>query len=52
MPSSSRDKGKHKDSPNFEKEVKNPSVKVTKRKRSVPVATNLITSTLVTPKPK
>ncbi len=49
---SSRGKGKHNVSPNLEKEVQNPSVKVMKRKRSILVATYPATSTLVTPKPK
>lgn len=47
---SSRDKGKckvGKESPILEKEVQNPSIKITKRKRYVPAA-----STPATPKPK
>ena len=35
MPSSSRGKGKNKGGPNLEKEVQNPSIKVTKKKRGL-----------------
>ena len=52
IPRSSRGKGKHKVSPNLEKEVQNPSTNITKRKRYVLVETNPTSSTLVTPKPK
>ena len=52
MSSSSRGKGKCKVSPNLEKEVQNPSIKVTKRKRYVLATTNPATSTPTTPKPK
>ena len=52
MPSSSRGKGKNKGGPNLEKEVQNPSIKVTKRKRYVLILTNPVASTLVTPRPK
>lgn len=55
MPSSSTDKGKRKvseESLNLEKEAKNPFVKVTKRKRSVPATTIPTATTPVMPKPK
>ena len=50
MLNSSRGKGKHKVSPNLEKEVQNPSFKVRQRKRYVPAATKPTSSTLVMPK--
>ena len=55
IPSYSIDTGKHKVSeeiPNLGKEAKNPFVKVTKRKRYVPIVTNPTKSTLATPIPK
>ena len=50
--SSSRDKYKSKVSPNLEKEMQNPSIKVTKRKRFVPIVTYRTTSTTVMPNQK
>ena len=55
LPSSSRDKGKHKvgkESPNLEKEAQNPSAKVTKSKRFILVATIHVASIPVMPQPK